>query len=436
MALNTAIGSFVLPTSGSAVSVTSLPFEPSLVIFIFIVPSGTINAAQPGTMTQIFGAYDGVRNVCISAKDYHNISPTKAYRGIYGGVGSAGLCLVNITDTTSNAFEAYCSAMLSNGFTVNIAKNPVAAQQIEYIAIGGCQAECGVMDGALTNGVHQHNFVDSTLTPGAMFFGMVANGNSIINGNLTNLIYSIGMAAGAGSGEQSLNSIRSKHNIAASEPTRHQSLAKVLGLIDYDNEPSYLSGGMYASLSAFLRGGFELTYNSVTGFLFKFIYIAFGGVVAEIGTNTQPTTSTTVDTNFTFTPEAAFSLSYGAPDSWVQATSSRLSVGFTDGAAQRAISSHSNWSSNPATSIVGQFTNRFVHVINSSEAPSAQFSAVASFDTNKISLNWTVYDTIERSIRVLALKQLESTYNVTLSNPLASANGQNGWSGSCDVTYT
>lgn len=29
----------------------------------------------------------------------------------------------------------------------------------------------------------------------------------------------------------------------------------------------------------------------------------------------------------------------------------------------------------------------------------------------------------------------EPTYNVTIFNPLAAANGQNGWSGSCDVAY-
>jgi epidermal growth factor receptor substrate 15 len=291
MAIDAFAGSFAATTSNGNQSVSSLSFQPDVVIFYN--GQNTADGAIVDMTLSTGAAVSSSSRFNITANDEDGQATTDCSRG-----NDAANCIKIHTPGSTSAFQCVADfvSMDSNGFTVNWSNAPPSAYRISYLALGGSdltnvatgQINCPVSTGdlAITGLGFQP---DSIIT-----FCQ----NEDADTGSSNHLWSMGFADGTNEGYITTAVV---NGVTTTDSFRAQDTDACFACLHENGGSLQLE----ATLKSFDAGGFTLTFSSTDSGKIGFYVALAGGQYATGAVTTSTSDAGTVSTSSPgFTPSA------------------------------------------------------------------------------------------------------------------------------------
>ena len=401
MALNKAIGTFNVPTSGGTVSVSGLGFRPDLVLLLGGYMQGSAqNGIRSGDAVHHFGAFTDTYQMCVGISSADGVDLVRESRSHYD---NRCLHFCDADDHTSTHLSCEFSSMDTGGFTLQINTNPSTAEPIYYLAIGGLAGvEIGHWDSINTTGSQQINYSDSSLDPELIFF-------------VSTKMRDFQMPGSQNGGHLSLSAATSSSTEFVDVLSMSDGVGKT-----YANSVSY-DGKMWshsnygetetepvAALTAMAQGSFTINYSAVdASYDYACMYIAIEGVTAEIADHDEPVSDGTLDATFSFTPEFVIAISAGKVDSETITVDARHSIGWSDGTNHRCLS-YAEDDDNGVSSVRKSMRSDACVALHDSAGTNLGY-ADATMGSNKATMDWSSTDGTRREVKLIAIKESGTT---------------------------
>ncbi len=283
---NTAVGTYVCPTTVTTLDVTDVGFRPNFVMLLTPRISST-TPPQPDGQDSSFsiGVWDGTRGgYIISGGNDAATTTLSASSGRMGSGGGAGTeCNVTFGSTADAVNQrADISAFLSNGFTLNFFDSQSTAANEFYLAIKGGNIRVD----ELTTRTDGNNITLSGFgfKPSAALFLSAMGAEDATNTVRSDAMYSLGMAAGP-----------SERGVHASYSQNGLSTSAVKRSVEYDQVYTHLdSTGVIATMDlvSFDSGGLTCVMDDTEPTTGSWVgVVAFGPALS----GPQATLSKTLD---------------------------------------------------------------------------------------------------------------------------------------------
>lgn len=334
MALDVAAGTFNIGTGGvgTTVSVTTLAFQPKVVIFSW---SGrtAVGQAEADAKPGMGFALSTTSRRASTAQSDHGVGTSAADNVLYDDA-----CIALLTTAGAVDGKADFDAFLSNGFRVIIDDVFVASYLINYFAIGGAD----LTDTAIVTETAPGATGDQDITTIGIALNTGANdkcaiflraGGLSVNTIDTDCMFGIGVAAG----DTPVNAVFSDYDADAAANAITNSYCRAGECLALTSE----TGGTdiatrRASVTAWLSNGLRLNWAEIGGGDFA-ILVLKGGQYFVGDILSQTGTSNTAETGVGFQPKALMLASHNKAQSTVdtpQAVNERT-IGFAVSATER-----------------------------------------------------------------------------------------------------
>jgi hypothetical protein len=361
MGLNVASGT--LQITGSNITVSSLSFQPKLLLLwsIGANTSGSDNVAGSKDIVRSFGACDGTNQFCYSMYERNGgTGGTNTYCYL-----TAAACMVFNAGSSNTGVDPHgeysFGSFNSNGFTLNVnaSGTPVYAAQVCYLALGGSDITAtAIGTTSLAAGATGNTSVTGLGFQPTSLIAVAGNQDSTTNGAYVgpyNGSLSVGFFDGV---NQFVSSVFCDGQVLSTQQNRHYARGDELYCTIYQgytsSTPSAAVRGKAVSLDS---GGFTIDQlaNSSGTNATELAYIAIGGIACAVG-NLLTETNTTTDmsvSGLSFAPAAGLLLSVNdaeATAGTVQTGGTPMSLGcFTSTTSRAATAANSADNASPTT---------------------------------------------------------------------------------------
>ena len=298
---NAAVVQWQTATSAGNQSITSVGFQPSLVLHIGAEDSTVAPHVTSGRVMQV-GAMDANGNQWANYTFSKNGVTTAATTNngmiqLAGqvGTGTVGACLVGMNQTTSVTSEATFVSMDSTGFTVNWTTPDATSRYVYSLCLAGCEAVVGNWNKG--NNTTQDTVPTVTVPPnGITPVGVLVMNNSQVAS--TNEVPGLRFMVGAGDGTNNvLVGFSEKNNVATTVTTHCQEVAYSVNVFNSDTivSPTYDAIG---TLTSFAMGSFGAHWALKNAATTQICFVAFGEAYT-LEPNTPITLGDPADINYT-----------------------------------------------------------------------------------------------------------------------------------------